>query len=63
MDYVDRSVLSEEASSPDSARAQDEARLEYEQDEVVLTPPMLRQDEEMEVPTSANSIFGYYERC
>lgn len=63
MDYVDRSVLSEEASSPDSARAQDEARMEHEQDEVELTPPKLRGDEEMEVPMSANSIFGYYERC
>ena len=63
MDYVDRSVLPEEASSPDSAGAQDEAHPEHEQDAVVLTPPELQADEEMEVPMSANSIFGYYERC
>ena len=62
MDHVDGSVLAEEeASSPGSAQAQDEAWLEHEQDEVVLTPPKLRPEEELEEPTSPNSIFGYYE--
>jgi hypothetical protein len=62
IDYVDGSVLAEEeASSPGSARAQDEAWLEHEQDEVVLTLQKLRTEEELEVPMSATSIFEYYE--
>ena len=62
IDYVDGSVLAEEeARSPGSVRAQDEAWLEHEQDEVVLTPQKLRTEEELEVPMCTNSIFEYYE--
>jgi len=62
-DYVDQAVLSEKASSPDSARAQDEARPEHERDVVGLTPQKLRADEEVEVPVSATSIIRLYESC
>lgn len=62
-DYVDQSLLSEKGSSPDSARAQDEARPEHEQDAVGPTPQKIRTDEEVEVPVSAGSIIRLYESC
>jgi hypothetical protein len=64
-DYIDRSVLSEKASSPDSARAQDEAGPEHEQDAVEPTPRKLRAGGEVGRPvsTTETTIISLYEEC